>query len=302
MEQTVDEKINSVYTDQAGFGSLKDTAADVRKRYPEIKYSQVKDWYKRNVEFNVVQRGVNSYVANNTLEEFQADLFFMNVKPDDEYKIAVACVDVFTKYAVVVALKDKKPEGLLEGLKHIFKHMGGNPAVLMSDEEGSLHSKLVNDFLRKEGIKYIVNRNHTPFVERFIRTFRNMVFRRLQRRKEERWYNLIFEILLTYNRKMVNRMTGLTPVDATKPENFIKAKMSMENKAEHEKKYEEIKVGDRVKVFRQRKHLSEKENVLVWSRNTYEVVSVERDPVAGSRFYLAGKGEKPYLRGQILKA
>jgi 4-hydroxyphenylpyruvate dioxygenase len=47
--------------------------------------------------------------------------------------------------------------------------------------------------------------------------------------------------------------------------------------------------------------VGEKEEVLKWSKNTFEVVRIVKDPVAGNLFYLSGSGEKPFLRGRILK-
>ena len=126
-----------------------------------------------------------------------------------------------------------------------------------------------------------------------------MVSRRLQKR-DERWYNLIYEVLLTYNRKMVSTATGFSPVDAQKPENIDKAHMSMMSKAKFRKKpYEEIKLGDRVRVFRKRKHLSEKESVLTYSKQTHEIVRIENNPDAGKLYYVAGNNT-PFIRSQIL--
>ncbi|MFM7857524.1 MAG: hypothetical protein ACKO96_37775, partial [Flammeovirgaceae bacterium] len=62
--------------------------------------------------------------------------------------------------------------------------------------------------------------------------------RRLQKRPEEHWYDLIYEVLLTYNRKMVSSATGFTPNDAKKPENRAEVKQHMESRAKREKPYE----------------------------------------------------------------
>jgi hypothetical protein len=94
---------------------------------------------------------------------------------------------------------------------------------------------------------------------------------------------------------MVNRTTDLKPSDARKKDNLEEAKANMEKHAKHEKHYEEIKVGDRVRTFRKRKRVGEKEEVLKWNKNAVEVLRVEDDPVAGKLFYLAGNGEKPFL-------
>jgi hypothetical protein len=100
---------------------------------------------------------------------------------------------------------------------------------------------------------------------------------------------------------MVSTATGFKPVDARKKENNIQVKTHMEERAKHERHYEPIQVGDKVRVFRKRKRVGEKEDVLKWSKNAFEVVRIEKDPVAGNLFYLAGNGDKPFLRGQILK-
>jgi len=138
--ESLDDKISKMYNDNAGFGSVKRTIADVKKYFPDVKRTDVEKWYRKNVDYNVVNRGMNSFVASKPLQIFQIDLFYMKSKTlpvgqtshtvrneDDIYTIAMGCIDIFTKYAVVVALKDKKAEGLLEALKQIFKHMGGKP-------------------------------------------------------------------------------------------------------------------------------------------------------------------------------
>lgn len=297
---TINEKIERVYTDKSGFGSLAQTVKDVKKYYPEINKTDVEKWYKANVERNVVQRsGYNSYVAKAPLEEFQIDLFNMKIKDDDAYKMAIGAIDIFTKAVTVIAVPNKQPETFLRALKQIFQIMG-KPKILMADEEGSLNSKTLDNFFKEEKIIYIINRHHAPVIERFIRTFRNMVTRRLQKRPDARWYDLLYEVLLTYNKKMVSSATGFTPADATKPENLDKVHMSMQLKAKHKKQpYEVVKVGDRVRLYRGRRRVGEKENIPIWSRVTYEVTKIDDDPDAGKLYYVTGT-DKPYIRSQIL--
>ena len=223
----------------------------------------------------------------------------MKVKDDDEYTMAIGAIDIFTKVASVIAAPNKQPETFLMALKQIFKIMG-KPRIVIADQEGSLSSNLVAKYFKDEQVLYIINRNHAPFIERFIRTFRNMITRRLQKR-DVRWYDLIYEVLLTYNRKMISSATGFTPADASKPENIDKAHMNMQTRAKLRKRpYENIKVGDKVRLFRKRKHLNEKESVPVWSRVAYEVVKIDDNEDAGKLYYLSNRSTIPTLRSQIL--
>ena len=49
-----------------------------------------------------------------------------------------------------------------------------------------------------------------------------------------------------------HRTTEFTPQDAAKPENWFEVHNNMEIKARHNRKYLEINIGDRVKVYKQR--------------------------------------------------
>ena len=161
---------------------------------------EVREWYNKNAEYNVRSSGYNSFVASAPLQEIQVDLFNMKSKKEgDVYRMGMAGIDIFTKKAMAVAIPDKKKESLLEAMKIIFKEIG-KPKVLMTDEEGGLVSNFVSDYLKKEGITYIVNRNHAPFVERFIRTLKAMISKRLIKRPDVHWYDLL-EVFIVYNGK-----------------------------------------------------------------------------------------------------
>ena len=61
-------------------------------------------------------RGYNSFIANNFRDEYQIDLFFMNDNSEDEYKIGLLVIDIFSKFLEVLPLKTKQPKDVLEGL------------------------------------------------------------------------------------------------------------------------------------------------------------------------------------------
>ena len=98
----------------------------------------------------------------------------------------------------------------------------------MTDEEGGLVSNFVSDYLKKEGITYIVNRNHAPFVERYIRTLTSIISKRLLNNPNVHWYDLLFEVYIVYNRKMVSSVTKMTPAEADKKENQAKVQMNLQ--------------------------------------------------------------------------
>ena len=61
-------------------------------------------------------------------------------------------------------------------------------------------------------------RTHAAFVERQIRTIKHMLHKRLKNSDNDQWTEHIGYVLLTYNRKMINGTTHMTPYDARKPQ------------------------------------------------------------------------------------
>jgi hypothetical protein len=100
---------------------------------------------------------------------------------------------------------------------------------------------------------------------------------------------------------MFHSSIGMTPVNAVKPENWAKAKDNMLKKANFSRTYNDIKVGDKVKIFKKKANF-QKENVQRWSKNRFTVEKIEDEPVAGKLYYISSSPDKPFLRSQIIKA
>ena len=49
------------------------------------------------------------------------------------------CVDIFTKYAVVVPIKCKKEDDIAAGILECMHKMGKKPEIIYTDDEGALH-------------------------------------------------------------------------------------------------------------------------------------------------------------------
>ena len=87
-------------------------------------------------------------------------------------------------------------------------------------------------YLEKENIEIHHTRSHPAFAERFIRTYKDMLFKRVEfdQKKEKpdiQWIDYNTEILLTYNTKNVHSTTGLTPKQARRTQKWN------QNKVEH---------------------------------------------------------------------
>ena len=73
-------------------------------------------------------------------------------------------------------------------------------------------------------IKHVItSQKHLWFAERFIRTFNLMMYKIIDRGKVDNPHmiDFVYNIMLTYNNKMVHSSITMTPYEATKPSNAI---------------------------------------------------------------------------------
>ena len=111
------------------------------------------------------------------------------------------------------------------------------------------------------------------------------MLRRLKPEPDKTWYQITHDVLVTLNHIRKSSATGLTPVEARKPENLIKVKGCMEGRRKDSRKYPPVKVGDLVRVYRKRKKF-EKETVGLWTDEQYEVKGLEDIPNVGKLYHI----------------
>ncbi len=101
------EVINKIYHDPSGYGSMKITLYDAKKIDKTITLNDIKEFFSKNVEKKTQLHGMNSFIAPHPYYEYQLDLMFINDLENQKIKIGMVMIDIFTKYASVVALASK---------------------------------------------------------------------------------------------------------------------------------------------------------------------------------------------------
>ena len=244
------------------------------------------------------------------------DLFFIskNDIENQKFRIGLVLIDIFSKYATVIPIKSKEPPDVLAGIMEGLQKMGDKPKMFYSDEEGSLYSKTVIEYLEGEKIEIHRTRGHPAFAERFIRTYKDMLFKRVEadmsgaKSRDERgekkgkqniqWIDYNLEILLTYNNKMVSSTTKFTPLEAKKKKNEFEVKLNISLQAKRNRTCPEVDVGDRVKIMR-KKGISEKERTSHWVRTPQTVKRIDKK--LGQNYYFLDDEKRGYLRHELLK-
>ena len=258
-------------------------------------------FFKKNVEAKRKHAGQNSFVAPHSAYEYQMDLFFINDLEDQKFKVGMIMIDVFDKLMHVVAIKGKKEEDLASGMIECLHKMGKKPKIIYTDDEGALSKEAIQTYLKEQKIEHHRTRAHANFSERAIRTFKDMLYKRVEadERNEShakhdekkvksniQWTDYIHEILLTYNNQMIHSARKFTPKEARKPSNELSVRLNIASSGKRNRIYPDLDKGDEVKIFRKRKP-NEKERVGNWSKNTYTVERVEKK-LSQSHYYVEG--------------
>lgn len=169
-------------------------------------------------------------------------------KHNNNYKYLLTCIDVFSKYAWVTALKDKYSTTTLKAMEAIFKKSGRQPKMIQCDKGrefmGSFKKRMnelgINIFHVQSELKCCV-------VERFNRTILDRISKIVQHKNTKKFIDLIPSILSNYN-KSFHRSIKTAPSLVTS-ENEMETWLNLYgNKELKAKSRPKFSVGDRVLI------------------------------------------------------
>jgi hypothetical protein len=295
-----DRIIRQVYYDSdSGFGSIKSTYDDAKKILNTITYNDVKDFLERQKSRQTKgYRGFNSYVAHEPLQEIQIDIadFTASGALNDGFRYLLVAVDIFTKKAHGVAIKDKQPAESVRAMKEILNVIG-KPEVLYHDNEGSWNSGDFIQLLNQNKIKQIITSTPPPFAERMVQTIKRMIHTRLGGLEidQQEWVSLLPSVLKKYN-NTEHSTIGMSPNQATQGNDNIEIWLNINNKANFNRKYPPLFKGSEVRVYVKpgsfKKGYDSK-----WSKEVYKVIAITEDK---KQFMVSNNSRRLYSRHELL--
>jgi hypothetical protein len=164
-----DKVIAKIYYGKEGGLPAGKTWLEAKAVDPGITLDWAKSWFQLNVEPRRQVGGAkNSYVAPHAYFDFQANVFYITDKqfPNQDFPWGLSVYDVFSKYAAVIPLHDRKGADIIKPLFQAFKQIGKQPEILYMDDEGALKNKWVAAEFERAGIQHVVA-GSAHFVERF---------------------------------------------------------------------------------------------------------------------------------------
>jgi transposase InsO family protein len=318
---TVEETISDTYFGERTYTAEKTLYADARKKNPDVTLDDVKAWIAKNIVRTKNYKFQNSWVPKGPKEEFQMDMFEYKYKQPQKQRVraykfqrgktkskvepyGLLAVDAFTKYCWVIPTHFKDKENIDEAMKKVFEKMG-TPKVIYSDPDSGFLSDPLQELFKNSTIHHIISRLHARVAERTIRTIKGLLKIAIDKDTSGNplWTKHINQVLDDYNNKNVHSTIGMTPAAATQGQNEFEARTNLEIHRKKFRRYPELNVGDKVRVFRKRGTFA-KEDTGVWDKEPTEIARIETSPITGQTLYYVFEAtvrHKPFVRSEIWK-
>ena len=204
-------------------------------------------------------------------------------------KYLLCAIDLYSKYAFVIPLKDKKGISIVHAFNKIIKQSERKSNKIWVDQGGEFYNSVSIKWLSDNDIIMYstYNEGKSVVAEKFIRTLKNKLYKHMKDTGKNVYYDVLDDVVNKYNNTKHSTIK-MKPIDVK------------DNKrvyiGEHNEKDSRFKVGDRVRISKF-KNIFAKGCTPNWSKEifivnkindtvpyTYNIKDVNGEEIIGS-FY-----------------
>ena len=186
------------------------------------------------------KRKVYSQFKDNTWRVDLADMQSLSRK-NKGIKYLLCAIDLYSKYAFVIPLKDKKGISIVNAFNKIIKQSNRKPNKIWVDQGSEFYNNVFKKWLSDNDIIIYstYNEGKSAVAERFIRTLKNKLCKHMTVTGKNVYYDVLDDVVNKYNNTKHSTIK-MKPIDVK------------DNKRvyidEHNEKDSRFKVGDRVRI------------------------------------------------------
>ena len=182
-------------------------------------------------------------------------------------KYLLCAIDLYSKYAFVIPLKDKKGISIVNAFNKIIKQSNRKPNKIWVDQEGEFYNNVFEKWLSDNNIiMYSTYKEGKSVVaERFIGTLKNKLYKHMTATGKKVYYDVLDDVINKYNNTKHSTIK-MKPID-------VKHNNKRVYIDENNEKDSRFKVGDRVRISKF-KNMFAKGYVPNWSSEIFIVDKV----------------------------
>ena len=280
--------LEEIYNDASQPGSLsglENFYRVLKSKKIKIKRPELKNWLSTQNVYTRHKPIVKQFPRNQVITRGIDDLWQIDLadlqkisKFNDNNRYLVTCIDVFSKFAWVVPIKNKKSDTVLEAFKFIVNSSGRKPNFLQSDQGTEFLNSKFKEYLPEidVGFYYVNSELKASVIERFNRTIKEKIYKYFTLKNTERYIDILDTLIQTYNNSY-HRSIKTLPSKVNK-ENEKTIHQILYKKDSRDKVFN-FEVGQTVRITKY-KHIFEKGYTPKWTDEIFKVkYQIPRDPV-----------------------
>ena len=213
------------------------------------------------------KRKVHAAFKDNNWGVDLADMQLLS-KYNKGIRFLLCVIDIFSKYASVVPLKDKKGICIVKAFQSILKQSNRKPNKIWVDKGSEYYNAYFKKWLRDNDIVMYSTHNEGKSVvpERFIRTLKSKIYKYMTSISKNVYIDKLDDILDEYN-NTYHTTIKMKPIDV-KDNTYINADKEINNKDP------KFKVGDHVRISKY-KNIFAKGYMPNWSEEVFVIKKVK---------------------------
>ena len=158
-------------------------------------------------------------------------------------KYLLCAIDLYSKYAFVIPLKDKIGISIVNAFNKIIKQSSRKPNKIWVDQGGEFYNNVFEKWLSDNDINMhsTYNEGKSVVAEIFIRTLKNKLYKHMTATGKNVYYDVLDDVVNKYNNTKHSTIK-MKPIDV---KNNKRVYID-----EHNEKHSKFKIGDRVGIYR----------------------------------------------------
>ena len=177
-------------------------------------------------------------------------------------------IDIFSKYAWVVPLKDKKGISIVKAFQSILKQSNRKPNEIWVDKGSEFYNAYFKKWLRENNIVMYSTHNEgkSAVAERFIRTIKSKIYKYITSISKNVYIDKLDDIVDEYN-NTYHTTIKVKPID-------VKDNTNINTSKEINNKDSKFKVGDYVRISKY-KNIFAKGYMSNWSEEVFVIKKIK---------------------------
>ena len=154
----------------------------------------------------------------------------------------LCAIDLFSKYAFVVSLKDRKGVSIVNAFQKTLNNSKRKPNKIWVDQGSEFYNTHFKKRLKDNNIEMYstYDEGKSVVAERFIRTLKNKIYRHMTAISQNVYFDVLDNIVDKYN-NTYHRTIKIKPID-------VKSNSFAEYNEESNEKVPKFKIGDHVRI------------------------------------------------------